>query len=300
MKLFKPLLIIALLSLCACDQMKYLTVPVDYNPKLAFKPDTTTILIVNQTDLNARGFTGKKLKSLKAGAFTATKYAGIQLGQLQHVKIINLVDSALFNTNADSIKTLATKYHSDYILALNNFSADISMSALDNASAYYSSSVEVDFTLYIGENGLSKKLRGISNAPQPQNLYLGFVASLVIRPTVGNSKGSIVSSAEEATQMALQEYLPYTETYVRPVYNNKPLQPAVAEIFANHFDKAYTLLEPFLKNADPVLASKAAYNLAVVYEAQGDVDIAIEMAQQSLDKNKNDLAASLLTQLKQE
>lgn len=280
--------------------MKYLTVPVDYNPKLAFKPDTATIVIVNQTDLNARGFTGKKLKSLKAGAFTATKYAGIQLGQLPHVRIINLVDSALFNTNADSIKTLATKYHSDYILALTNFGADIDISAMDNASVYYSSKVAVDFTLYIGENGLSKKLEGISNAPQPQNLYLGFMASLIIRPTVGNSKGSIISSAEQATQIALQDYLPYTETYVRPVYNTKPLQPAVAEIFASHFDKAYNLLEPLTKSADAVLASKAAYNLAVVYEAQGDMDIAIEMAQLSLDKNKNDFAASLLTQLKQE
>jgi hypothetical protein len=180
--------------------MKYLTVPVNYNPKLAFKPDTTTILIVNQTDLIARGFTGKKLRSLKAGAFTATKYAGVQLGHLPHVKIINLVDSALFNTNADSIKTLATKYHSDYILALTNFSADIDISAVDNASVYYSSNVAVDFTLYVGENGLSKKLKGVCNAPQPQNLYLGFMASLVIRPTVGNSKGSIISAAEQATQ----------------------------------------------------------------------------------------------------
>ena len=289
-----------MLFLCACDPMKYLTVPVNFNPRLAFKPDSTTILIVNQADLNARGYTGRKLKSLTAGAFTAAKYAATQLGSLPHVKVINLVDSASFTANTDSIKNLASKYHSDYILALNNFTADISMTGLDNASAYYGSSVEVDFTLYIGNGGLSKKLKGISNSPQPQNVYLGFVASLVIRPTVGNSKGSIVSSAENATQIALQDYLPYTQTYVRPVYNDKPLQPAVEQIFASHFDKAYTLLEPFLKNPDPVLASKAAYNLAVVYEAQGDIDIAIGMAQQSLDKNRNEFAASLLNQLKQE
>ena len=289
-----------MLFLCACDPMKYLTVPVNFNPRLAFKPDSTTILIVNQADLNARGYTGRKLKSLTAGAFTAAKYAATQLGSLPHVKVINLVDSASFTANTDSINTLAAKYHSDYILTLNNFTADISLTALDNASAYYGSSVEVDFTLYMGNGGLSKKLKGISNTPQPQSLYLGFMASLVIRPTVGNSKGSIVSAAQDATQIALQDYLPYTQTYVRPVYYDKPLQPAVEQIFTSHFDKAYTLLEPFLKNADPVLASKAAYNLAVVYEAQGDIDIAIGMAQQSLDKNKNDFAASLLSQLKQE
>jgi len=300
MKLFKPLFIIALFFLCACDPIKYLTVPVDYNPKLAFKPDSTIILIVNQSNLIARGFTGRKLKSLQAGAISAAKYAGVQLGRLPHVKVINIVDSTLSITSTDSIKILATKYQSDYVLALNDFGADIAITAIDNASAYYGSKVEVDFTLYISENGLSKKLKGIANAPQPQNLYLGFMASLVIRPTVGNSKGSIISSAEEATQIALQDYLPYTETYIRPVYNNKPLQPAVSEIFANHFDKAYSLLAPLLKDADPKLASKAAYNLAVVYEAQGDIDIAIDMAQQSLDKDKNDFAASLLTQLKQE
>jgi tetratricopeptide (TPR) repeat protein len=65
-------------------------------------------------------------------------------------------------------------------------------------------------------------------------------------------------------------------------------------------DRSFLLLNKPRKSADPVLASRAAYNLAVVYEAQGDFDIAIEMAQQSLDKNKNDFAASLLTQLKQE
>jgi hypothetical protein len=48
------------------------------------------------------------------------------------------------------------------------------------------------------------------------------------------------------------------------------------------------------------MASKAAYNLAVVYEAQGDIDIAIDMAQLSLDKNKNRFATMLLTDLKGE
>ncbi len=301
MKLFKPACLIILIFLSACNSFKYLAVPVDYNPKFSFKPDTTTILLINQFDfskLNAN--TKRRLDALKSGAFASIKSAQNQLSLLPHVHVINLADSVMLKINPDSIKYLASQYHSDYVLALSHFSADIVLSDVQSSVAYYNSVVAVSFELYESNGIYSKKLHGAANDPQSSGSYPGFIASLVIHPTVGGNKGAINSTAEHAAQNALQDYFPYTITHNRPLYNDDVLQPLVAQILAGNFDKAYTLSQPFLQDKDPKLASKAAYNLAVVYEAQGDIDIAVNMAQLSMDKNKNAFAATLLEDLKAE
>jgi tetratricopeptide (TPR) repeat protein len=129
---------------------------------------------------------------------------------------------------------------------------------------------------------------------------MGLIASLIIHPTVGGNQGSIVTAAENATQTAIQDYLPYTINHSRPLYNDAVLRPAVKEILAGRFDKAYELLKPIVDGKDARMASKAAYNLAVVYEAQGDFDVAIDMAQLSIDKNQNGYASNLMQDLKSE
>lgn len=237
---------------------------------------------------------------LKSGAFIAIKYAERQLAQLPHVRIIKLVDSVTFKTTTDSIKQLALQYHSDYVLALTGFDSDISLSEVQNSTAYYNSSTLVEFTLYEGNGIYSKKLQGTISEPQSSNPYPGLIGSLIIHPTVGGNPASVNSSVEHATQNALQDYLPYTINNMRPLYNDDLLQPMVREIIGGHFDKAYILAEPFLKSSDLKMSSKAAYNLAVVYEGQGDIDLAINFAQQSLDKNKNKYAATILEELKME
>jgi tetratricopeptide (TPR) repeat protein len=301
MKPIKLVLLIFILCLTSCGQFKFLSVPIDYDPRFSFKPDTTTILLINQFDV-AKTKIGTKRKTdvYRAGIFSAVKYARMQLSGLPHVKIINLVDSASVKPTIDSIKVLAAQHHADYVLALTNFDADISLDGVQSSTAYYTSNVSVNFTLFEANGIFFKKLQGISNEPQFSGPYMGLIASLLIHPTVGGNKDAITISAEHATQIALQDYLPYTITHNRPLYANEILQPAVNEILTGHFDKAYNLLKPLLDDKDPKLASKAAYNLAVVYEAQGDFDIATNMAQLSLDKNRNQFAAGLLEDLKAE
>jgi hypothetical protein len=286
------------LFLCACNEYKYLAVPVTYNPKYLFKPDTNVILLISQIQLNTYKITGRKLGAIKAGAYTALKYAGNSFGKLPHVKVINLVDSVSLAANTDSIRLLSLKYHSDYILALTDFSADIGLTEVENSTAYYNSDVSAKFILFQGNGIYSKKLEGTSNEPQSQGVYLGFVASLFIHPTVGGNKQSINTAAEHAAQNAVQDYLPSTISHNRPLYNDSYLQPMVKEILANRFDKAYNLCQPYLQDKNVVWSSRAAYNLAVVYEAQGDIDLAINFAQLSLDKNKNQYASALLSDLK--
>ena len=71
-------------------------------------------------------------------------------------------------------------------------------------------------------------------------------------------------------------------------------------VFLFFFDKAYNLLQPLLQGAGAKLAGKAAYNLAVVYEAQDDIDIALQMTQLAIDKNNSRFARMLMEDLKTE
>ena len=68
----------------------------------------------------------------------------------------------------------------------------------------------------------------------------------------------------------------------------------VDEIFAENLDKADTLSRPIINGKDLIMAAKAAYNMAVVCEAQGDIDSAMSMAKLSVDKSRNRYARSMI------
>lgn len=302
MKLLSPLLVIALFFLASCGAPLYVSVPVEYTPRAYFGKDTTTIAIINQFDADALKIGNKrKLAAIKAGAFTATKSAGALLSQLQHVRTINLVDSTDFKPNNDSVKLIAEKYKANYVLVLKNFSAGIGISDINNYTTSYNTNVGVNFLLYESNGVYYKKLNGAANDPKSDEPYMGLLASIVLQPTVGRNKVAVNSSAEHAVQNALQDYFPYTITHNRPLYNDDFLMPAVKEILAQNLEKADSLLQPFLQDKDKQRASKAAYNLAVVYEAEGNIAAAIDLVQQALAlNNQNSFAAEIQGELQNE
>jgi hypothetical protein len=301
MKLLSPILILLLFLVASCGTPLYVSVPVEYTPHSYFRKDTTTIVVINRFDADALKIGNKKkLAVFKAGAFTAIKSAAIQLGKLPHVKTINLADSADFKVDTDSIKLIARNYKADYVLALTNFNAGIEMNEFDGSASFYSSNVAVNFLLYEHNGIYSKKLDGAANDPIADKLSNNLLAVIALEPAVGRNKATVNSSADHAAQNALREYLPYAITHNRPLYNDDFLMPAVKEIVAHNFEKADSLLQPFLQDKVKERASKAAYNLSVVYEAEGDIGAAINAAQQSSDLFFNEYATAILYDLKQE
>jgi tetratricopeptide (TPR) repeat protein len=301
MKLIQVALLSFILALAACSVPQYVSVPITYAPQRAFNPDSTTIVLINQFDAAQTGLTNKKkLDVIKAGAFSSLRFAEMQLKALSKVRVINQVDSTTFHLNTDSVPMIARRYRANYVLALKNFSADIVLDEVQSSIAYYNTNVTVEYTLYEDNGIYYKKLKGLANDPQSEGEYPGLLGSLIIHPTVKGNKASIVTSAQNATFNALQEYLPNTISHNRPLYTDGYLKQPVVEIMAGNFDKAILLLEPHLKDNDVKLASKAAYNLAVIYESQGNIDKAIELAQLSLNKDNNPYATSILGDLKTE
>lgn len=301
MKLLKFSCIILILFFSACTAPLYVAVPVDYTAKLNFRPDSTTIVLINQFDINQAKITNKKkLDVIKSGAVAAINSAAMQLGQLQHVKVINLVDSAAFAVNPDSVKLIAVKNNANYVLALKSFTADIGLSEISNYTTYYNTNTAVNFVLYESNGIYHRDLKGTAVDAQSEQPYFGLLPTLLIHPTVKGNKQSIKTSAEHATENALQDYFPYTITHNRPLYNDAIFLPAIKEIQAGNLNKADSLLTPFLQDKNPQIASKAAYNLAVVYESEGDIDSALDLAQQSSDKYGNEFATMILAELKEE
>jgi hypothetical protein len=300
MKLLKLAGIVLIVCFSSCEVMKIATVNVEYSPKLTFKPGLTTILLIDRFDLSTIKGTQRKKDAIKAGAIGALRYAQNQLAQLPNTKVINIIDSVGLKVNIELIETQAAQYHADYVLALYDFSADIDMAEMNSSTVSYNRSASIKFNLYEANGLFNKKLDGTINEVQADRPSIGLIANLIFTPTVGGNKQAIVLSAEHVTQIALQDYLPYTITNRRPVFNDEVFVPAVTELFAHNYDKADTLLQPLLKNADHVIAGKASYNLAVVYEAEGDIAAAITTVQAGIAKYKNTYLFALLNDLQRE
>jgi len=298
--------LLVVLFFSSCDVMKYVTVSVDYTPKQVFRPDSTKIVLISYFDIRTfKNITNRKAESIKAGALGSLKYAYRQLAQLPNVKVTLLFDSVYFTPIQDSIKKLADKYHSDYVLALSDFVPNIDMTGSDNETVYYSSSVNLAYILYEKNGEFSKTLNGFMNEPKFQQPNVGLIGNLIFQPTVGGNKNSIIATAEKATQNALQDYLPYSIVNQRPLFNDDIFQPAVMQIISKNYSQADTLLRPYLKSDNNTIAGKAAYNLAVVQESEGDIDRAIKTVNISLERLKGQYPLlqypnSLLVGLQQE
>ena len=296
--MFKFILILfAAGFLASCSVPQYVNVPVDYAPKMQFHTGRTTIVIINHYLPDSTHTRNKKvLATFKAGAYTAISNVALQLHSLPGVRVVRLVDSVNFTANTDSVKNIAKKYKARYVLSFEEFKGATvwERDYYNGQPVVYRTTVIITTFLLTEANGLYfRKLEG--KAPvQDENAY-GSASSLL---THG---GPLFDAIKNSALDALKDYLPYTDYHDRPLYTNgDQLQTSVDLIKAGKFDKAFQILNPLVDGADAKLASKAAYNLAVVYEAQGDIEAALDVAKVSNQKQKNDYATAIIADLMKE
>ncbi|WP_290308139.1 DUF6340 family protein [Mucilaginibacter flavus] len=305
MKRFFLFFIPVIVCLASCNVVQYVTVPVNYGPKTGFSLDTSTVVIVSRfnPDTSSKVKDPRRISVLKKMGVTALSTAANQLKYLPKVGIINLVDSVTFIPNADSVKVLAKKYKANYVLELNDVSAGVYTETSYNqgmAYTYYATKVKTRFSLHESNGVYSKKLSGMAEVQQDEG-YGGGFSSMFYRPTYRSTIPALNRAIADATLDAFKDYLPYSITNDRPLYGGGDmLESSVNHIKAGKFDLAYNILNPLIDGPDKKLASKAAYNLAVVYEAQGDIEEALKTAKLSNDKNRNDFANALIVDLMKE
>lgn len=301
MKQIKPLFIALFFLVSNGVWAQAVDVTVSYAAKYRLRPDTNTIVLINQFDIGSLKIGNKKaLAVTREAAYAAIKHGGFQLGQLPHTKIINIVDSVSLAVSTDSIKQIAAKYHANYVLALKNFSAKITVGEVSDYGTSYNSSLVTDFMLYEDNGVFFRKLNGAAEDPIVQQISAGLIMSLIFQPTIKGNKAAIRASAEHASENALQDFFSYTITHTRPLFNDKFLRPINQEIINGNFEKADSLLQPYLQDIDVKIASKAAYTLAIVYESENNLEAATDLATESDTKYKNDYAEAMLADLKEE
>lgn len=120
--------------------------------------------------------------------------------------------------------------------------------------------------------------------------------AMVIKPSIGKAGTTINTLASYTGQDYWQRLSPQSVTLARPYYSTKNLQPAASSMAAEDWDKAIVLLKPLAEGQSRKEAARAAYNLAVVYEAIGDLTAAKRWAKIASAK-KEKLAMQLLTEL---
>jgi len=298
MKFPKLTFLSLILLLTACHTIQYTNVTVSYTPKTYLGKDSTTILLINRVDTNQWNLTNQKKRDvLKTAAISAINYCDSALRMLPGIRVINIVDSLSLKPNTDSIKTLAANYHANLVLSLEKFTADINLDNITDGTSYYSTNVATDFLLYQKDGIYFKNLSETANEANDEVPYVNILTTILVHPTIKGSKSGIKIAARHAAHIALQDYLPASVSNMRPLYTDDFLKLAVKEILSGNFNKADSLLTPLLKDSNPEIAGKSAYNLSVVYESEGDIESAIDMANQSKNTYKNNYAANILQDL---
>ncbi|QEM14079.1 DUF6340 family protein [Mucilaginibacter rubeus] len=300
----KTLLIIcalAALGLASCSVDYQLTVPVNYAPKLELGHDEIKVVVVNRFTVDSVANKNKRKRNvLKGGSYSAIAMAAKQLDMLPHIQTTVLADSANLSADTTPVKKLAEKYGANYVLTLDSLSADIPMELVDSTEVY-TTVVNVKFTLYESNGNYFKILRGKAKDYHSESRYYGILAALIVHPTVKGNGQAISQSAGNAAIDAIKDYLPSTLTNQRPLYaDNDSLKAAINHMVAKRYHEAFKILNPIIEGPDPKLASHAAYDLAVLYEAQGDIEEALKAAKLSNEKQQNFRANAIIPSLEQE
>lgn len=111
-------------------------------------------------------------------------------------------------------------------------------------------------------------------------------------PSINKAAPAIYKLAWYAGYDYWARLYPQPDTYTRPYYNNKKLQEATASMVIQDWEMAIEQLEPIARSEGRI-ATKAAYNLAIVYEALSKFDEAKYWARKAAEKN-NTYALMLL------
>lgn len=292
---------LAALGLAACHVDYVISVPVNYAPKLELGRYDIKVILVNRFTVDSLDIKNKRKRDvLKGGVYSAIAMAAKQLDMLPRIKTTILADSVSLTADTTPVKKLAEKYNANYVLTLDSLRADIPMT-LEDSTEIYHTVVNTKFTLYESNGNYFKVLRGKANDFHSESHYYGIFAALLVHPTIKGNGPAISQSAGNAAIDAIKDYLPSTLTNQRQVYaDNDSLKAAISHIAAKRYNEAFKILNPIIDGPDLKLASHAAYDLAVLYEAQGDIEEALKAAKLSNEKQPNFRANAIIPDLEKE
>ncbi len=191
------------------------------------------------------------------------------------------------------------EYH--LLLSLDDFSVKMkketeSVTREDGSESfiiYYTLVANSSWTLY---DSLGNKLDGAELSEEglykSRPLVLGLVTGA---PAMKNAGDEIKDIAWFTGYDYWKRLWPQPVKYARPYYSSNKLRGAAAKMAEKEWQEAIALLEP-LSYGNSKTAARACFNLAVIYEAMGNIEAAKFWASEAVLKN-NSLAIKLLNEL---
>ncbi|MFD2515865.1 DUF6340 family protein [Pontibacter locisalis] len=202
----------------------------------------------------------------------------------------------------DQVKSIHQKYPHHLLLTLDNIDASFhQMTTREKDSdetvvktAHYTLITTTTWTLYDSLGTVLDRMSLRQEEPyQTRDVVSGLLA---VGPSMGNAGPAVNRLAWRTGKSYWRRLSPQRVSLVRPYYSMKAFEPAAYQIAAGKWDQAIALLQPLAESKNRKDAGKAAYNLAVVHEAKGDIKGAQRWARQAADSG-NKLAALLLPDL---
>jgi tetratricopeptide (TPR) repeat protein len=158
----------------------------------------------------------------------------------------------------------------------------------------YSLLVNIGYTLYDSDGKVCHWFRGKASSFMATQTNPGALIAGLLAPGIKNNAAELNQTAAKAVENALRDFFPYTNTLVRPLYTDDELNPTVNDMLSNNYHRADSVLRSLINLPNADLAAKAAYNLAVLLEAQGKTDEAQAMLAQSINQSNNRFARLML------
>jgi hypothetical protein len=200
------------------------------------------------------------------------------------------------------VKTLYAEHPHHLLLSLDHFDVffEQDVEQVEDSDgdiskiAHYTLVTKSSWTLYDSTGTVLDRVELSRDALyNSRNVISGLLA---IGPAISKAGTFINSLAYDTGLDYWQRLSPQHISVVRAYYSNKNLQPAASSMAAADWDKAIMLLKPLAEGLSKKESARAAYNLAVVYEAKGDLAEAKHWAKIAYDK-KDKLSMQLLPEL---
>ena len=283
-------------------------IPVNYPATARFEKTPARVVFVNSFNAADLGVRERKENVLqKASAMTLTAAAEL-FKSLDGLTVV-AVEEGIFNENnnadtASLIRQLSKKHTADYVISLDDFSGAFEQDHVEvtretdgskTKTAHYNIRSTTTFKLFNADGKSLHVFAGEAIMPHSsRSVVSGLLAA---GPALPSNVNDLKAVSKLAVAQAFKTYFPVKATVQRALFFDGPLKTSNVALMKGDYETAKQELRKLIDNADPKLASHAAYNLAVAYESTGEMTAAKDFAAISLKKKDNQLAKDLLERL---
>jgi len=298
------ILIFGSILLTSCSELLYTSVDVLRPAKFAFTPSARNLLIVNNSVTQPSEYghrtelINQKTKNILIETDSLPIFAVSSLGEdieakgfFSTVRIIPISQnkSKIFGSitplDSESVNNLCAEYHTDAVISLDRLKVN------DDLSEYFSDQnnsflavlearFETFWSIHYPNNTEFSQIQFKDTVFWESESYNRKKAM----QDLPNRADALVDGALNAGQKTVNRFIPYWEKEDRYLYNsrNKYLKRGMDSVYVKNWKSAIEIWKTGLNKSNNTLTkSQAANNIAVGYEIIGDIDKALDYANQA-------------------